>query len=75
MMKNNTLKLLIILITLVVLPPHKKVVRILSCADSGRCRVEMSDGSLDLLFNPYVGQIVIIKVNLDEIDTNHPIPF
>lgn len=65
-LKNNTLSMLLVLITLVVLPPHKKVVRILSCADSGRCRVLMSDGSLDLLFNPYIGQIVIIRLDLDK---------
>lgn len=63
-LKYNTLYAIILLITLIILPPHKIVVKILSCANSGRCRVLMSDNTYDLLFNPYVGQIIKIRLDL-----------
>lgn len=31
------------------------VVKIESCANSGRCRVIFDNGNIDLIFNPYVG--------------------
>lgn len=37
----------------------KTVVRIESCANSGRCRVFYDDGTTDLLFNPYIGLKVL----------------
>lgn len=47
-MKSVLLTLLIIL----------TVIEIESCANSGRCRVKLSDGSTDLLFYPYIGQVI-----------------
>lgn len=56
-MKHNTLTFISIFLTLLVLS-FKVVVKIESCAASGRCRVEYNDGTLDLLLDPYVGQKV-----------------
>lgn len=55
------LKYLIILWVLIILPPFKVVVKIESCASSGRCRVLFNDGSTDILFNPYVGMKILRK--------------
>lgn len=55
------LKYLIVLWVLMILPPFKTVVKIDSCAASGRCRIFYNDGSTDLLFNPYIGQRILIK--------------
>lgn len=46
------------LITLTFLAMLLIVIEIESCANSGRCRVRLSDGTTDLLFFPYLGQIV-----------------
>jgi hypothetical protein len=61
-LKLSTLTYLTILLVLLVVPAlFKTVVKIESCAASGRCRVVYSDGSTDLLFNPYVGQRFLVK--------------
>lgn len=50
------LKILSILVLLNV--QYKTVVKIESCASSGRCRVIFDDGSVDLLLYPLIGQKV-----------------
>jgi hypothetical protein len=52
LMKHNTLLLIFLLLI------YKTVVQIESCADSGRCRIIYSDGSTDLLLNPFIGQVI-----------------
>jgi hypothetical protein len=62
--KNNTLTflaILLILLVLVVPALFKTVIKIDSCAASGRCRVIFNDGTTDLLFNPYIGMRVLVK--------------
>lgn len=44
--------------TLILISMFLIVVEIVSCADSGRCRVVLSDGTTDLIFFPYLGQVV-----------------
>ena len=39
-------------------PTYKTVVKIESCASSGRCRVIFDDGTTDLLYLPHVGMKV-----------------
>jgi hypothetical protein len=51
---------IILLTTLLFLADIKTVVKIESCA-AIRCRVIFSDGSTDLLINPFIGQKVIKK--------------
>ena len=61
-LKLSTLTYLAILLIVLVIPAlFKTVVKIDSCAASGRCRVIFSDGTSDLLFNPYIGQRILIK--------------
>jgi hypothetical protein len=61
-LKLSTLTYLAILLVLLVVPAlFKTVIKIDSCADSGRCRVIYNDGTTDLLFNPYVGQRILVK--------------
>lgn len=61
-LKLSTLTYLAILLIVLVIPAlFKTVVKIDSCAASGRCRVLFNDGTVDLLFNPYIGQRILIK--------------
>jgi hypothetical protein len=61
-LKNNTLTYLAILLIVLTVPAlFKTVILIDPCASSGRCRVYFQDGSTDLLFNPYIGQRVLVK--------------
>ena len=61
-LKLSTLTYLSILLIVLVIPAlFKTVVKIDSCAASGRCRVLFNDGTTDLLFNPYIGQRILIK--------------
>ena len=59
-LKYNTFYSIVLLIGFIIFPPFKVVVKIDSCANSGRCRVRFNDGSTDLLFNPYIGQAIRI---------------
>ena len=45
-------------------PIYKTVVKVESCASSGRCRVTFDDGTTDLLYFPNVGMKV--KLNIGE---------
>lgn len=38
---------------------YKIVVKIVDCANSGRCRVIFDDNSTDLVFNPFIGMKVV----------------
>lgn len=61
-LKLSTLTYLAILLIVLVVPAlFKTVVKIDSCAASGRCRVLFNDGTTDLLFNPYIGQRFLVK--------------
>lgn len=61
-LKLSTLTYSAILLGMLVVPAlFKTVIKIDSCAASGRCRIFFQDGTTDLLFNPYVGQMILVR--------------